>query len=91
MPVQDGAAYSVELAHDFIRVNAIAPGRFYSKMTEFLSSDKAAFDAEVETIPMRRWGEPADIAGVAILLASAAGAFITGQIIPVDGGTTLVA
>ena len=82
---------ATELAHDFIRVNAIAPGRFYSKMTEFLSSDKAAFDAEVETIPMRRWGEPTDIAGVAIMLASPAGAFITGQIIPVDGGTTLVA
>ena len=82
---------ATELAHDFIRVNAIAPGRFYSKMTEFLSSDKAAFDEEVETIPMRRWGEPTDIAGVAIMLASPAGAFITGQIIPVDGGTTLVA
>lgn len=82
---------ATELAHDFIRVNAIAPGRFYSKMTEFLSNDKSAFDAEVETIPMRRWGEPTDIAGVAIMLASQAGAFITGQIIPVDGGTTLVA
>ncbi len=81
---------ATELASDFIRVNAIAPGRFYSKMTEFLSSDQEAFDAEVETIPMKRWGEPSDIAGVAIMLASPAGAFITGQILPVDGGTTLV-
>ena len=80
-----------ELAHDYIRVNAIAPGRFYSKMTEFLSSNQEAFEAEVKTIPMRRWGKATDIAGVAILLASDAGAFITGQIIPVDGGTTLVA
>ena len=79
-----------ELASDHIRVNAIAPGRFYSKMTEFLSSNKEAFDEEMKTIPMRRWGEPGDIAGVAIMLASPAGAFITGQIIPVDGGTTLV-
>ncbi len=39
---------------------------------------------------MRRWGEASDIAGVAIMLASTAGAFITGQIIPVDGGTSVV-
>ncbi len=79
-----------ELAASHIRVNAIAPGRFYSKLTEFLSSDQAAFEEELQTIPLRRWGEPTDIAGVAIMLASQAGAFITGQIIPVDGGTTLV-
>lgn len=81
---------ATELAACHIRVNAIAPGRFYSKMTEFLSSDQAAFDEELQTIPMRRWGGPADIAGVAIMLASQAGGFITGQVIPVDGGTTLV-
>ncbi|BFM15684.1 3-oxoacyl-ACP reductase RhlG [Maricurvus nonylphenolicus] len=81
---------ATELASDHVRVNAIAPGRFYSKLTEFLSNDKEAFDAEMETIPMRRWGEPTDIAGVAIMLSSKAGAFITGQILPVDGGTTLV-
>ena len=79
-----------ELSASHVRVNAIAPGRFYSKLTEFLSSDEAAFEEELKTIPMRRWGEPTDIAGVAIMLASQAGAFITGQIIPVDGGTTLV-
>lgn len=79
-----------ELAAAHIRVNAIAPGRFYSKMTEFLSEDKAAFEEELQTIPMRRWGNAQDIAGVAIMLASRAGGFITGQIIPVDGGTTLV-
>jgi NAD(P)-dependent dehydrogenase (short-subunit alcohol dehydrogenase family) len=81
---------ATELASKFIRVNAIAPGRFYSKMTEFMSSDQEAFEAECETIPMRRWGEPGDIAGVAIMLASPASAFMTGQILPVDGGTTLV-
>ena len=81
---------STELASDHIRVNAIAPGRFYSKMTEFLSNDQAAFDAELQSIPMRRWGEATDIAGVAIMLASKAGAFITGQIIPVDGGTSVI-
>jgi len=81
---------ATELAEDHIRVNAIAPGRFYSKMTQFLSEDKAAFEEECKTIPMHRWGEPKDIAGVAIMLASRAGGFITGQVIPVDGGTSLV-
>lgn len=79
-----------ELAESNIRVNAIAPGRFYSKMTAFLSEDKEAFEEECKLIPMHRWGEPEDIAGVAIMLASRAGGFITGQIIPVDGGTTLI-
>jgi NAD(P)-dependent dehydrogenase (short-subunit alcohol dehydrogenase family) len=81
---------AVELADSNIRVNAIAPGRFYSKMTEFLSSDQEAFEEECKTIPLHRWGQPTDIAGIAIMLASQAGAFITGQIIAVDGGTTLL-
>jgi NAD(P)-dependent dehydrogenase (short-subunit alcohol dehydrogenase family) len=59
-------------------------------MTEFLSNDQEAFDEELQTIPMQRWGEASDISGVAIMLASKAGAFITGQIIPVDGGTSVV-
>jgi len=79
-----------DLADSHIRVNAIAPGRFFSKMTEYASSDKAVYDAECALIPLHRWGKAEDIAGVAILLASKSGAFITGQIIPVDGGTTLV-
>jgi NAD(P)-dependent dehydrogenase (short-subunit alcohol dehydrogenase family) len=78
------------LADDHIRVNAIAPGRFFTKMTEYASENKALYEAEIQSIPLHRWGEEKDIGGVAILLASAAGAFITGQIIPVDGGTTLV-
>lgn len=81
---------ATELAPLHVRVNAIAPGRFHSKMTEFLSSDAAAYEQDLQGIPMRRWGQPKDIAGVAIMLASAAGGFITGQIIPVDGGTTLI-
>jgi NAD(P)-dependent dehydrogenase (short-subunit alcohol dehydrogenase family) len=79
-----------DLADSHVRVNAIAPGRFFSKMTEYVSKDKKLFDAECAVIPLHRWGKAEDIAGVAIMLASRAGAFITGQIIPVDGGTTLV-
>ena len=79
-----------DLAEDNIRVNAIAPGRFFSRMTEYVSQDQEAYEAECEIIPLHRWGGETDIAGVAIMLASQAGAFITGQIIPVDGGSTLV-
>lgn len=78
-----------DLADRHIRVNAIAPGRFFSKMTEYVSSDKEAYEAECAVIPLHRWGKAEDIAGVAIMLASRAGAFITGQILPVDGGSTL--
>jgi NAD(P)-dependent dehydrogenase (short-subunit alcohol dehydrogenase family) len=58
-------------------------------MTEYASEDKAAYESEIQSIPLHRWGHDPDIMGVALLLASSAGAFITGQIIPVDGGTTL--
>lgn len=81
---------AAELANDNIRVNAIAPGRFFTSMSEYASEDKAQYEAEVEHIPQHRWGEEADISGLAVMLASRAGAFITGQIIAVDGGTTLV-
>ncbi len=81
---------AVALCDKHIRVNAIAPGRFFSKMTEYASSDKEQYEAEIAMMPLHRWGSETDISGVAIMLASAAGAFITGQIIPVDGGTTLV-
>lgn len=79
-----------DLAESHIRVNAIAPGRFFSKMTEYVSQDKQLYEEECAVIPLHRWGKAEDIAGVAIMLAGRAGAFITGQIIPVDGGTTLV-
>ena len=81
---------AVALSDKHIRVNAIAPGRFFSKMTEYASQDQETYNAEIEMMPLHRWGSETDISGVAIMLASTAGAFITGQIIPVDGGTTLV-
>jgi NAD(P)-dependent dehydrogenase (short-subunit alcohol dehydrogenase family) len=80
---------SVAMAEQNIRVNAIAPGRFHTRMTEYASNDKAAYEAEIKAIPLHRWGTDSDIMGVALMLASPAGAFITGQIIAVDGGTTL--
>lgn len=79
-----------ELANDHIRVNAIAPGRFHSKMTSYVEQNKEQYQAEIDAMPLHRWGKGDDIAGVALMLASRAGAFITGEIITVDGGTTLL-
>ncbi len=72
------------LAPDHITVNAIAPGPFESKM---MAATLEAFgDAIRDQIPLRRIGEPDDMAGAAIFLCSRAGAYVTGAVIPVDGG-----
>jgi NAD(P)-dependent dehydrogenase (short-subunit alcohol dehydrogenase family) len=67
-----------------ITVNAIAPGPFQSKMMEQTLRDFG--ESIVASCPMGRIGEPEDMAGVAIYLASRAGAYLTGAVIPVDGG-----
>jgi NAD(P)-dependent dehydrogenase (short-subunit alcohol dehydrogenase family) len=75
------------LAHRFapkITVNAVAPGPFESKMMQ--ETLERFRDTIVGSCPMGRIGEPADMAGVAIFLASKAGAYVTGAVIPVDGG-----
>jgi NAD(P)-dependent dehydrogenase (short-subunit alcohol dehydrogenase family) len=72
------------LAARRITVNAVAPGPFESKMmAETLERFK---DAIVASCPLGRIGEPEDMAGIAIYLASRAGAYVTGAVIPVDGG-----
>ncbi len=74
-----------------IRVNTIAPGLVRTDFARALWEDPDRL-AEVEArYPLRRIGEPDDIAGVAVFLASEAGRFITGQTIVVDGGSTIVA
>lgn len=75
-----------DLAARHILVNAIAPGFFRSKMTRFVVRDEALFAATISTIPLQRSGETADVGGLAIMLASRAGAYITGAVIPLDGG-----
>ena len=82
---------ALRLARKHVRVNAIAPGRFYSKMTRYVSDDADALQKEFDAIPLQRWGGDTDIAGLAILLSSKAGAFMTGEIITVDGGFKLIA
>lgn len=74
------------LAPEGIRVNAIAPGLFESKMTKFVVENPAARQAVDATIPLGRFGAPDEIAGTAIWLSSRAGQYLTGAVIPVDGG-----
>jgi len=78
---------ATKLAPRKITVNAVAPGPFQSKMmAATLENFK---DAIVQSCPMKRIGEPEDMAGVAIYLASRAGAYVTGTVIPVDGGISI--
>jgi NAD(P)-dependent dehydrogenase (short-subunit alcohol dehydrogenase family) len=75
-----------KLARDSITVNAIAPGPFDSKMMAFALDDPQTRAAIAASVPLGRVGEPDDVAGTAIFLASRAGRYLTGAVIPVDGG-----
>ena len=77
---------AVEWARDNICVNAIAPGRFWTKMTDAIFSDRDLYRSAVGPIPMGRPGTASDLAGATVLLASDASDYITGQTIVVDGG-----
>lgn len=77
-------ALAKQLASDHITVNAVAPGPFESKM---MKETLERFGSMiVSQIPRGRIGEPEDMAGIALFLASRAGAYLTGTVIPVDGG-----
>lgn len=69
-----------------IRVNALAPGYFPTEMNAPMTADPGRREALVARIPLGRAGAPADIAGVAVFLASAAAGYVTGQVLPLDGG-----
>ncbi len=79
---------AVEWAPYNINVNAIAPGFFPTKMTKGIMEMMG--DAVADRAPQKRVGGPEDLKGVTVLLASEAGAFITGQVIAVDGGVTAI-
>jgi NAD(P)-dependent dehydrogenase (short-subunit alcohol dehydrogenase family) len=75
------------LASEHITVNAIAPGPFQSKMMAIME-DPEVRSAIEGTVPLARIGRPDDIVGVTLLLASRAGSYVTGTVIPLDGGIT---
>jgi NAD(P)-dependent dehydrogenase (short-subunit alcohol dehydrogenase family) len=78
-----------QLAPRHITVNAVAPGPFESKM--MAATLDRFHDAIVGGCPLGRIGSPEDMAGIAIYLASRAGAYVTGAVIPVDGGISTCA
>lgn len=79
-------ALSNEFAADGICVNAIAPGYIATELTKAIWSDLEKSRPMDERIPMGRWGKPQDFAGPAVFLASEASDYVSGIVLPVDGG-----
>jgi NAD(P)-dependent dehydrogenase (short-subunit alcohol dehydrogenase family) len=75
-----------DLAKHGIRVNAIGPGWVKTEMTQALRNNPERFQAISSRIPLGRWADPEDLAGLAVFLVSDASAYITGQVIFIDGG-----
>lgn len=80
---------STEWSRHNVRFNCIAPGLIKTDFAKALWEDDQARQAREAETPLRRLGEPDDIGGIAVLLASRAGAFMTGQVIVADGGVTI--
>ena len=72
-----------------VRANAIAPGLIDTRLADHLKADKAFMERRMQMTPLRRMGEPHEVAGVAVFLAAPAGGFVNGQVIVADGGTVI--
>jgi NAD(P)-dependent dehydrogenase (short-subunit alcohol dehydrogenase family) len=81
---------AIAWAPDGIRVNALAPGFIVTEQSARSRTDPEHVARVAARTPLGRWGEPEDIAGAALFLASRASAFMTGVILPVDGGYSIV-
>lgn len=79
-------AFAVAWAKYNVNINAIGPGWFKTPMTKSLHEDKDISRQTISRIPMKRWGNPEDLAGTVVFLASEASNYITGATIYVDGG-----
>ncbi len=79
-------ALANEWAPHGVRVNAIAPGYTVTDFTERLRDDPERYQEILDRIPMGRWGAPDDLAGAFVYLCSPASAYVTGQVLTVDGG-----
>ena len=77
---------AIAYAPDGIRVNAVAPGWIATQLTQALQEDHKRSEAILSRTPLGRWGEPEDVVGPVLFLASDAARFVTGVVLPVDGG-----
>ena len=77
-------------ARDGIRVNGIAPGFVATKLTERSRSDEGIYEASLQRIQLKRWGEAAEIGNATLFMASPLASYVTGQMLLVDGGITLM-
>ena len=84
--VQLTKSMAIELAPFNIQVNAIAPGFFETDMTEPVKTMPQLYQEVIARTPAGRWGNPDELAGTAVFLASRASDFVTGTTIVVDGG-----
>ena len=75
-----------ELGPGGVRVNALAPGLIETRFSAALFRDRAAYEKIVGAVPLGRHGQPDDLVGAAVFLASEASAYVTGQVLVVDGG-----
>ena len=87
--VQFTRAASAEWGKDGVRVNCISPGWFITDINRHLWEDRDYYQMRVDQTPLGRIGEPSDLSGTVVYLASAASDFVTGQNIAVDGGYTV--
>ncbi len=81
---------AAEWARDGVRVNAVAPGWFRTEMNRPLLANQSALSRILDRVPLGRLGEPEDVVGPVVFLASEAAAMITGHLLPIDGGASAI-
>jgi len=79
---------AIEWARHNVTVNALAPGLFMTDMNRTLMNNPAVYQAFVDKIPLNRWGDPDELGGAIVFMASAASSFMTGAVLTIDGGWT---